>query len=73
MGAIVKGSDWIYGMQLPIQTLTRTLVDPWEDQASVDDLIKVATTAEATGHSFIGVCDHVAVPDNEYAARMTTT
>ena len=73
MTAIVGHDRWIYGMQLPIQTLTRTLADPWEDGATVDDLVTVARRAEATGHSFLGVCDHVAVPDDDYAARMTTT
>ena len=70
---IFGGDDWIYGMQLPIQTLTRTLVDPWEDGATVDDLVDVARRAEATGHRFVGVCDHVAIPDDDYASRMRTT
>lgn len=73
MASIVREGEWIYGMQLPVQTLTRTLVDPWEDDASVADLVTVARHAEATGHSFVGVCDHVAVPDDDYAARMSTT
>jgi probable F420-dependent oxidoreductase len=73
MANVVPAGSWIYGMQLPIQTLTLNLVDPWEDDATVADLVRVAHKAEATGHSFIGVCDHVAVPDNEYAARMRTT
>ena len=73
MGALVTDGGWIYGVQLPIQTLTLNLVDPWEDDATVADLVTVAQKAEATGHSFIGVCDHVAVPDNEYAARMRPT
>lgn len=72
-GALVKDGGWVYGVQLPIQTLTLNLVDPWEDAATVADLVTVAQKAEATGHSFIGVCDHVAVPDNEYAAKMRTT
>ena len=73
MPSIVQGDEWIYGMQLPVQTLTRTLADPWEDDATVDDLVRIAQTAERTGHSFVGVCDHVAIPDNDYAAKMTTT
>lgn len=64
---------WSYGLQLPIQTLTLNLVDPWEESASVADLVTVARKAEATGHSFVGVCDHVAVPDDDYSARMRTT
>ena len=70
---VMATNGWVYGMQLPIQTLTLNLVDPWEDDATVDDLVTVAKKAEATGHSFIGVCDHVAVPDDEYSARMRTT
>ncbi len=33
----------------------------------------MAKAAEAAGLDFIGVCDHVAIPDNEYAAGMRTT
>ncbi len=73
MGSIAPPGGWIYGIQLPVQTLTRRLADPWEDAATVDDLVTVAGRAEATGHSFVGVCDHVAIPDNDYAAHMTTT
>jgi probable F420-dependent oxidoreductase len=73
MGAVVDPGGWIYGMQLPVQTLTLNLVDPWEDDATVDDLVRVARKAEATGHAFVGVCDHVAVPNDEYSARMRTT
>ena len=73
MPAIVAEGEIAFGMQLPIQTLTRTLCDPWEDDATVDDLVSVARTAEASGMAFIGVCDHVAIPDNDYARHMTTT
>jgi probable F420-dependent oxidoreductase len=73
MAAIAPANGWIYGIQLPIQTLTRSLVDPWEDTATVADLVAIAKRAEALGHSFVGVCDHVAVPDDAYSARMTTT
>ncbi len=73
MAAVTSGNDVIYGMQLPIQTLTRTLREDWEDDATVEDLVTVAKTAEATGQSFIGVCDHIAIPDDDYAKNMTTT
>lgn len=62
-----------FGIQLPIQTLTRTLRDPWETSATVDDLVTISTRAEQAGLDFVGVCDHVAVPDNDYAKNMTTT
>lgn len=73
MAALTPPGDWTYGIQLPIQTLTRTLVDPWEDDATVADLVTIARTADTNGYGFVGVCDHIAIPDNEYAARMTTT
>lgn len=73
MGAVTAPGEWSFGVQLPIQTLTRTLVDPWEDDASVDDLVTVARRCDSAGYDFVGVCDHVASPDNEYAAHMTTT
>ncbi len=73
MAAITPSGGWTYGLALPIQTLTRTLADPWEHTADVSDLVTVARKAEATGHSFVGVCDHVAIPDNEYARHMGTT
>lgn len=73
MNAINNGDSWAYGIQLPIQTLTRTLVDPWEDAATVDDLVAIAKRCDERGYDFVGVCDHVAIPDNEYASRMTTT
>ncbi len=73
MPSLVPEGQIAFGMQLPIQTLTRTLCDPWEDDATVEDLVSVARTAEASGMAFIGVCDHVAIPDNDYARHMTTT
>lgn len=69
----LAGSGVAFGLQLPIQTLTRTLADPWEAAATVDDLVAVATRAEQVGFDFIGVCDHVAVPNNHDARNMTTT
>ena len=73
MTSITAPGEWTYGLALPVQTLTRTLADPWEDAAGVDELVTVARRAEATGHSFVGVCDHVAIPDNDYAKHMGTT
>ncbi len=71
--SIVPEGSLIYGLQLPIQTLTKTTAEGWEHQATVSDLVEVARAAEAGGFSFVGVCDHVAVPDNDYARHMTPT
>ncbi len=72
MAAITPEGEWTYGVALPVHTLTATLADPWEHTATVDDLVRIARKAEATGHHFVGVTDHVAIPDNDYAAHMGT-
>jgi probable F420-dependent oxidoreductase len=71
--SIVPDGSLSYGVQLPVQTLTRSTAEPWEASATVDDLVAVAQAAEAAGFAFVGVCDHVAVPDNDYARHMTPT
>ena len=73
MVGVVTDGGWIYGIQLPVQMLSLKVCDPWEDTATVADLVAVARRAEATGHTFVGVCDHVAIPDDEYASGMRTT
>ena len=72
MAPITPPGGWTYGVGLPIHTLTATLADPWEHTATVDDLVRIARKAEGTGHHFIGITDHVAIPDNDYAAHMGT-
>jgi probable F420-dependent oxidoreductase len=62
-----------WGIQLPIQTLTRTLREPWEPDARVEDLVAIARAAERAGAGFVGVCDHVAIPRDAYSAHMETT
>ena len=73
MAAICGDGEIIFGMQLPVQTLTRTLRASWEPDASVEDLIAIAQNCETAGFSFVGVCDHIAIPDDDYSARMSTT
>ena len=73
MAAICAEGEIVFGMQLPIQTLTRTLRADWEPDASVEDLTAIAQSCEAAGFGFVGVCDHIAIPDDDYSARMSTT
>ena len=49
MANLVPEGEAFYGIQLPIQTLTRTLADPWEDDATPEDLARVARAAEEAG------------------------
>ena len=71
--SIVPEGHVIWGMQLPVQTLTRTLREEWEDDASVEDMVEVALACEAAGSAFVGVCDHIALPLNDYTKHMTPT
>jgi len=71
--SIVPAGSLLCGIQLPIQTLTRTLRETWEETGTVADLVRVARAAEAAGFGFIGVCDHVALPPVDYTKHMTPT
>lgn len=71
--SIVPDGSLIYGIQLPVQTLTESIREEWEVEGTVADLVAVAQAAEAAGCSFVGVADHIAVPDNDYARHMSAT
>lgn len=73
MASIVADTELGWGFQLPIQALTAMIRDDWEFDATVADLVEVVRTAEQAGATFVGVCDHVAIPDNDYAANMERT
>ncbi len=60
-----------YGMQLPIQAKSNTFVAEWERTATPADLARVARTADDHGFFYVGVCDHVAVPDSHIPAMGT--
>ncbi len=59
------------GLQLPIQTGTALLASPWEADATPSDLAAVAEVADRAGFDYLGVCDHVAIPES-HAASMST-
>ena len=73
MGSIVPTGTLVWGIQLPIQMHSRTLREDWELNAPVADLVAVAKAAEDAGAFFVGVCDHVALPHNDYTAHMSPT
>jgi alkanesulfonate monooxygenase SsuD/methylene tetrahydromethanopterin reductase-like flavin-dependent oxidoreductase (luciferase family) len=60
-----------FGMQLPIQSRSKLYREPWEDGAGRQELADIARAADTAGFSYVGVCDHVAVP-REQAVRMQT-
>jgi probable F420-dependent oxidoreductase len=54
----------VYGMQLPIQAQSAYFVADWEREAGPSELARVAQTADDTGFFYVGVCDHVALPES---------
>ena len=73
MTRITADGEILCGTQLPIQAQSEIIRQPWEPDATVADLVAITQTAEEAGLGFVGVCDHIAIPDNDYAAHMSTT
>jgi probable F420-dependent oxidoreductase len=71
--SIVPAGTLAYGIQLPVQQLSGSIREAWEPDAGVDDIVAVAKAADDAGCAFVGVCDHVALPHNDYTAHMSTT
>ncbi|MEO8696605.1 MAG: TIGR03619 family F420-dependent LLM class oxidoreductase [Acidimicrobiales bacterium] len=69
--SIFPAGKLVWGLQLPIQSLTESKREPWELEGTVDDMICVAQAVEAGGGRFVGVCDHIAIPDNDYTRHMS--
>ncbi len=61
----------IVGLQLPIQAHTVTTAEPWERTAGPADMAHVAGVADRAGYDYLGVCDHVSLPES-VAATMST-
>jgi len=70
--SIVPEGKLIWGIQLPVQSLTESKREPWELAGTVHDMVSAAQAVEAAGGSFVGVCDHIAIPDNDYARHMSS-
>lgn len=54
----------VFGMQLPIQAQSSYFVAEWETSAGPRELARVAKAADDAGFFYVGVCDHVALPDS---------
>ncbi|HVU61598.1 MAG TPA: LLM class flavin-dependent oxidoreductase [Mycobacteriales bacterium] len=64
MAPIVPPGKVVFGMQLPIQAQSTYFVEPWEIEAGPAEMLAVAKAADESGFFYIGVCDHVAIPDD---------
>jgi len=71
--AMTTGRDAqrLIGIQLPIQAQSTMFVAPWEIEAGPSELAQVARTVDAAGYDYIGVCDHVVIPEVAAAAMGT--
>jgi alkanesulfonate monooxygenase SsuD/methylene tetrahydromethanopterin reductase-like flavin-dependent oxidoreductase (luciferase family) len=49
---------------LPIQTQSRIFFQEWEAHAGPAELARIAQAADRAGYFAVGVCDHVAIPDD---------
>jgi alkanesulfonate monooxygenase SsuD/methylene tetrahydromethanopterin reductase-like flavin-dependent oxidoreductase (luciferase family) len=54
----------VYGIQLPIQSKSKTFVADWELSATAADLARVTRTADDSGYFYVAVCDHIAIPES---------
>ena len=53
----------VFGMQLPIQAQSTYFVADWERSAGPDEMARIARTADEHGCFYLGVCDHVSLPE----------
>ncbi|ADP83089.1 TIGR03619 family F420-dependent LLM class oxidoreductase [Pseudofrankia inefficax] len=51
-----------FGLQLPVQAQSTLFAEPWERAAGPAELAAVAVAADEAGFDYVGVCDHVAIP-----------
>jgi alkanesulfonate monooxygenase SsuD/methylene tetrahydromethanopterin reductase-like flavin-dependent oxidoreductase (luciferase family) len=51
-------------MQLPVQAQSQYFVEDWEIGCGPAEILAVAHAADRSGFFYVGVCDHVAIPDD---------
>ena len=54
----------VYGMQLPVQAQSSYFVAEWEQSAGPNELARLARACDENGYAYVGVCDHVALPES---------
>ena len=63
MFTVPKGRR-IYGIQLPIQAQSSYFVADWEKTAGPAELARLAQACDDNGYAYVGVCDHVSLPES---------
>ena len=59
----IKPGTRMVGLQLPIQAQSSYFVAPWETEAGPVELARIAKVCDEGGFGYLGVCDHVAIPE----------
>ncbi len=54
----------VYGIQLPIQAQSNYFVAEWERTSGPDEMARIAQAADEHGFHYVGVCDHIAIPES---------
>lgn len=54
----------VFGVQLPIQAQSSYFVADWERSAGPDELARLARVCDESGYAYVGVCDHVTLPES---------
>lgn len=54
----------VYGIQLPIQAQSSYFVADWEKTAGPAELARLAKVCDTHGYAYVGVCDHVSLPES---------
>lgn len=64
MPPIVPPGEVVAGMQLPVQAQSTFFVEDWELSAGPAEIAQIAQAADRSGFFYVGVCDHVVIPDD---------
>ena len=62
MASIIPDGQLAYGMQLQVQSKSKTFREEWEDDADSTAIAAIAQQAGAAGFLYIAVSDHLVVP-----------
>lgn len=62
-GRVVPEGVLGVGMQLPVQARSKAFAAPWEADATVAHLGRIVQACDHAGFLYVGVCDHIAIPD----------
>jgi alkanesulfonate monooxygenase SsuD/methylene tetrahydromethanopterin reductase-like flavin-dependent oxidoreductase (luciferase family) len=60
----VPNGHRVWGMQLPIQAQSSYFVSGWEQTSGPTEMAAIARAADRNGCFYLGVCDHVALPES---------